>query len=53
MFDPLLGALKPSLPVGLRATVALLRAFRIQLFITESVGRAWKTHKTVFCVFSS
>lgn len=51
-FHSLLGALNPSLTVGVRTTVPFLRAFRIQLFVTESVSRAWK--KTpVFNLFSS
>lgn len=39
--DSLLSALNPSLTAGVRTTVSLLRAFRIQLFITESVSRGW------------
>lgn len=41
-FHLLLSALNPSLTRGVRTTVSLLRALRIELFIAESISRAWK-----------
>lgn len=41
-FHSLLSALNPSLTRGVRTTVSLLRALRIELFVAESISRAWK-----------